>query len=935
MDNLLGLLVLAVAAIPVLLIIFMVWTLRLAKEVRRLQSALDTVAARLDLSDQTGEGPTPAPAALKAAQEPPQKVAEAKPSTDAASPWEAKAPEQAPEQASAKGAAKGAAAALTTPAPGPAAAVDGPPKAVVLKAETLEKLTRWLRANWIYAVSAVSLAFAGLFLLQYGIETGLLTPAARVAVALAFGAGLVVVGEYIRRRWGDREDATTAYLPSVFSGAGIVTLFGAVLAALHLYGLIGAGTGFAGLAAVAALAIGLGWYSGPLLAALGVAGAYGAPFLVGGESPHPELFYGYFALVFVVGLAIDAGRRWAWVSVLALAGFYPAVTLLWLGSGWPELQALVLVGAVLATMTLPTLSLTPRHGGAAVLAGLFAGYQDGYPAFPTRLVAASMLASVAGIGAVGWSGGADFWLALAALTVLFFAVAGWAVRAEALEELAIVPALALLGLPVAIAVLGLEPYAAFRAVLTSEEGTPVPFTPVLLVGLGVGVGLGAAWRSRRGGRWPVIWGAAAVLLASLPVFLLEFFWQPGDVLGAYPWALAVIGVAAVMVVLALTFVRKDGESRPRVAGFALAAFALIALALALIFTKTALTLAFAVLTLAAAGLDRRFTLRPMSVAMQVGAVGLAYRLLIDPGLDWALGDAPWWEMILAYAGPIAALFGALWFYRALDRPRAKAVAESAGWTLLAAFAALVLARGVDEATPGAGTESHWFAGLVAVIWFAAAANQLWRVRLGGALALVRRVLAGLYAAVGLLALLLGLTVFNPAVWYSTNTAVQGWPVLNSLILGYLLPGAVVAAIGWRFAFLPLWLRRAAMGVGAALAALWLALTIRHGWRGAEMDSPGFTQPELYTYTMALLLIGAGLLYQAIAHRSAGMRMAAMAVIGLSVAKVFLVDISGLVGLLRVFSFLALGLTLAGLAFLNRWAAGQIADGEEEASGPPD
>ena len=37
------------------------------------------------------------------------------------------------------------------------------------------------------------------------------------------------------------------------------------------------------------------------------------------------------------------------------------------------------------------------------------------------------------------------------------------------------------------------------------------------------------------------------------------------------------------------------------------------------------------------------------------------------------------------------------------------------------------------------------------------------------------------------------------------------------------------------------------------------------------------------------------------------------------AKVFLLDAAGLTGLTRVVSFLGLGLSLAGLAWLNRWA----------------
>nr|WP_254796771.1 DUF2339 domain-containing protein [Sulfitobacter albidus] len=52
-------------------------------------------------------------------------------------------------------------------------------------------------------------------------------------------------------------------------------------------------------------------------------------------------------------------------------------------------------------------------------------------------------------------------------------------------------------------------------------------------------------------------------------------------------------------------------------------------------------------------------------------------------------------------------------------------------------------------------------------------------------------------------------------------------------------------------------------------------------------------------------------------------------IGLAVAKVFFVDIGELDGLTRVFSLLILGLSLAALAWLNRWA--QARDGRD---GPP-
>lgn len=80
------------------------------------------------------------------------------------------------------------------------------------------RLFAWLGDNWFYAISAISLELAGLFLVQYGMGNGLLPPAARVASALVFGVDLIVAGEFIRRRFGEAEDSAKAYLSSVFAG---------------------------------------------------------------------------------------------------------------------------------------------------------------------------------------------------------------------------------------------------------------------------------------------------------------------------------------------------------------------------------------------------------------------------------------------------------------------------------------------------------------------------------------------------------------------------------------------------------------------------------------------------------------------------------------------------------------------------------------------
>jgi len=923
MEGLAVLLGLIALAIPVLLIVLLVWVTGLAKRLRALEDRLAALQARPEAA------PLP-PGKREAPPAPPEPV-----DTTVAGPAEDAGPSTA---------------GVKEPAARPAASEPPrqsafrPPKAIVMRAENARALADWFKANWIYAVSAVSLAFAGLFFVQYGIETGLLQPPARVAAALVFGAALVIAGEVIRRRWGDREDAATALIPSVFSGAGIVTLFGAVLAALHLYALIGPATALAGLIAVAGLAVVLGWYTGPLLAAIGLLGSTAAPFLVGGESDTPWLFYGYFGLVVAVGLAIDAGRHWAWVSVLTLAAIYPAGALLYLGAGYPEAFSALLVWVVLASMAIPLFTLAPAHGGAATIESFFRGRPRGWPAFPTRLVAASVAASVAGLVWVGLDAGGwiptgednavrldtlPVWLVFAALGVVFLALVFWADTAEALEDLAALPAAAIVALPVLLAIYERPFHEAFVTLRVAPEGTPIPPTIYLLVAVAGAVALLAAWRSWRGARWPVAWGAGAALVPPAMIAGLEITWQPAAVLGAYPWALTANLVAAAMTALALIFARRDGDTRPRVAGFALAALALIAFALALILTETALTLSLAVTTAAAAALDRRFTLRPLAAAVQIGAVIVGWRLVFDPGIDWAI-DAPIQEIALAFGGTIAALGGTLWLLHPLGRPMAKAVVESAAWSLAAVFASILLFRGIEAVAPMQGEPTHWYLGLLAVIWFSTAAAQLWRAGAGGALRSVRFGLAGLFAVIGFVMLGVGATLFNPALEGTSDNLVRGLIGINTLIPAYLLPALLLTGVAWRFGILRRPLRLGLAATAGLLSTLWLFLAIRHAWRGDAMSDPGFTDPELYTYTIALLVIGGGLLWQAIARRSALLRMIAMGVIALTVAKVFLVDMSGLVGLLRVFSFLALGLALAGLAFLNRWAAGHIEeDGNEE------
>jgi uncharacterized membrane protein len=919
-DVLFGLGMILVLAIPVSVIGLILWAVRQSRRTSELEGNLRFLKAQIEeLRPSTAPPPTHAleiPFEPEPRASPEGEPQEALPAAVSEGPWHVKV-EQGDKDKVVSSEPPAMESDLELPSA--AAAEYAPPKAVVFRSDRMVELGQWLQANWIYVVSAVSLATAGVFLVQYGIESGYLTPRARVWAALAFGAALVSAGEYLRRRWGDEGDVATIHLPSIFSSAGIVTLFAAILAARHLYLLIGSVTALAGLVATALLAIVLGWFSGPLLAAVGILGAIVAPFVVGGESDAPELFYGYFGIATLVGLLIDTFRRWAWVSVLSLTAGFGAAWLLYLGIGKGEwLMALSAALAIFA-IAIPVKSLAPAHGGTAIIERLQGKRPAAWPEFPTNLAAGSLLLAVIVIALTSLDGVAEFWLSAALLLFLFAALTLWCWQAHAIEDLAALPAIGLVSLPYMQAMLYGDVFRVFLEVPPLGPEDSIPYDPILLAGAALVVSLLAAQRSFLDSRWPVAWAAGAAIAAPLMIVELEAFWRPADVIGTYPWALAAAVIAVAMGVLAERFARADGAPGLRSALVTLSALLMICFALMVMLSETALTLALSIMVLAAAALDRRFGLPPLMWFVKAGVIVVGWRLVIDPGLFWA-EYAPYWELFAAYAGVVVVFLSTRVVLRSRDRDDASVVTESAAGAIAAVFASVLVYRLIDDFASASSLYSHWAVSLIGLVWFISAANLIWRLQIGGPLKAVRKFLIAIYILLGSAFLGASITVFNPLTGWGGD--VLGPAVINTLFVAYMLPAILFAFVAWKFSHISRLWRFIQIGAASALATLWLGLNIRHFWHGPDLSAPVVTQAELYTYTVAMLVVGAGLLYQAIASGSPLLRRVAMSVIALTVAKVFLIDASGLTGLTRVFSFLALGLSLAGLAFLNRWAAGQ-------------
>lgn len=132
----------------------------------------------------------------------------------------------------------------------------------------------------------VALAIAGVFLVRYAIDAGLLTPVVRVGMAFLFGLALIGGAEAAYRLEEKIKDPRVA---QALAGAGLATLYAGFYLAGTQYGLIGQTVAFLGLAAVTAAAIGMSFRFGLPSAILGLVGGFAAPALVGGEEANLPL----------------------------------------------------------------------------------------------------------------------------------------------------------------------------------------------------------------------------------------------------------------------------------------------------------------------------------------------------------------------------------------------------------------------------------------------------------------------------------------------------------------------------------------------------------------------------------------------------------------------------------------------------------------------
>lgn len=98
-------------------------------------------------------------------------------------------------------------------------------------------------------------------------------------------------------------------------------------------------------------------------------------------------------------------------------------------------------------------------------------------------------------------------------------------------------------------------------------------------------------------------------------------------------------------------------------------------------------------------------------------------------------------------------------------------------------------------------------------------------------------------------------------------------------------------------------------------ALFAWASLRQAFHGSLLAVPGLGQSEDIARAILGIALAVGYLLWSIRRRLRDWRIASLVLMLAAVAKVFLLDASGLDGLLRIASFVALGFSLIGIGWL--------------------
>jgi uncharacterized membrane protein len=742
-------------------------------------------------------------------------------------------------------------------------------------------------------VGGIALVFAGFFLVRYTIEAGLLGPAARSVIAAIFAFAMIAMSEFGGRlpKIGASFTADPRVAQSL-AGAGVATLYGTLYMASEIYGLVVLPTSFVLVVLTTIIAFALSLRHGPPTALMGLIGGFAAPWVAGmGASNLPTLLL-YLAVFIAALFGLAMWRRWLWLLVLA--------------SGGGALWSFAMLLTAKSDLSLLGGFIVVTGAGALIAAKRFAETKAGwseaarYLPMALALVQLAILLPLMNFSATGWL----FYFALSALSVAL----AW--RDKQLLPL-VGGALLLAALPLSGA--------------WGQDGVET-LTIAATLGIALLFGLAGHIHARRSDEAVMVWAAIALTAPMLCWFTA--IQADSSTLSDTVW-----GATAAAAALASAYMAWDRHARARHEGgriqlMATAATALMALmACAAIIDEDWMASYIAVVALGVAAWARvvgfagvrRLGLLPLGLAMLV-ALGFSYEFLGALGESLS-GQQAFYDSLPDISDalrttllPALLILAVTWQPVFASGRKTRIAAFAFGGAGVTAMAWLITKQPAAIATPsdfiraGFAERALFTQALFALGWLA-----LWQAKARPdwpSLRIAGWVLAGaaLFRVVWFDLLLL-----NPVM---VPQMVGPVPVAN-LLTGH---AALVALWLWLLARdVPQRLLLTVQGASLGMMIVTVLASIRQLVQGNLVSGAHIETGENYLYSAALLALALAWLVLGMTRGSKLLRVGGLSLLTAVTLKVFLVDAAALTGLLRIGSFLGLGIALIGIG----WAYGRV------------
>lgn len=752
-------------------------------------------------------------------------------------------------------------------------------------------------------IGGIALALAGFFMVKYSIETGLLSPAIRITIGIIFGIGLLYGAQLVRQR---PKLANGIRISQALSGAGIADLYVCIFAASNFYHLMPNFLGLVFMAAITATAVMLSLRHGMPIALLGLIGGFLTPSLIDTQNLELPilLIYLYFVLS---GLMVVIRKEGWWpLSILALMGTFIWVCLWLFGNDFVP-NTSIWIGLFLISISATIVALSHsqyERDSRTHINFLTPSLLLNYLTCGGSLLFMGIIVLHGGFGWAEW--GLFFLLSLGGITLAYFN-----------QRLYGLVPLVSMAMNATILLL-------WQHYQTSDFVIPLMLFGTLYIASGYLLQL----RSEKPLLWAVLTAATSISYYLIGYYQLRHIPSLADM--PKFWEVLALVFFAFSLVIFRNIHSKVSEAyeeqQPLLATYAIMASTFLSLAMTIALPYEYLSVAFAAELFAISWINTQLAVKALRhialILLCIFGFLLTPQILLLIQLTiYSLVEAklnmnetiPIINWPLFQLG-LPALFFALGscLLRQQKDDRFVRALEISAITLLVVMGYYLARHAFHMDANILFVKASFFErNVLNNLLFLYSLGCLWVGKQFSrqAVSLSGLILTGITLfRIGYFDLLL----YNP-LW--SAQAVGTYPIANALLLSYGLPTL------WLWKALQLapnlgkgkW---AKYGYGSmlVLSFTWVSLNVRQLFHGTYLNDHKDSNTEIYSYSVAWLVFGIGLLLLGTLRNNKMIRVASLLVMILTVGKVFLYDASALEGLLRVFSFFGLGLSLMALSW---------------------